>query len=258
MNGRPGVDPYGRPDLYDLEYADLVEDRAFYVSAAVDTVGQVLELGAGTGRLTIPIAEAGQQVVAVERAEAMRERLAVRAQMAGVADRIDIVDGDFRSLRLGRRFASVLLPFNALHHCADEDDLAGLFATVAAHLEPGGRFLFDAYLPDWELYARAPGRYEHRLLKVGDAMMPSWESSEWDPDTWTHHVWYHFGEGAQGTSLHLVLHMYPLATLRSAMTDAGLTPEFDAEDFEGTPLTRRSVRWVGRWTTQRTEQKSSS
>lgn len=256
MNGRPGVDPYSRPDLYDLEYADLVEDHAFYVSAAVGSAGPVLELGAGTGRLTIPIAQAGRPIVAVEHADAMRARLHSRAVAAGVGDRVEIVAGDFRTVRLGRRFAVVLLPFNALHHCADEDDLAGLFATVAAHLQPGGLFLFDAYLPDWELYARAPGRYEHRLLNVAGTMLPSWESSEWDPDTWTHHVWYHFGEG--GTSLHLVLHMYPLATLRSAMADAGLRPESDAEDFDGTPLTRQSVRWVGRWTTQRTEQKSLS
>ena len=141
------------PDLYaDAEFYDQLhdgyrDDLAFYGGLAEDFGGPVLELGAGSGRVTVALARAGFEVVAVEPAAPMRARGAARLAAAGVADRVAWVDADARYLGLGRGFPLVIAPFHMLMHLATLDDQDAALRAARAHVAAGGAFATDVYVP---------------------------------------------------------------------------------------------------------------
>jgi SAM-dependent methyltransferase len=241
-------DPYRDAHLYDLEYADHDEDIAWYQALAWQAEGPVLELGCGTGRLTLPMAQAGATVTGVDLSHAMldglRERLAASPPLQ---QRVEVLHGDFRTLRLGRRFDVVLWPFNALHHCRDDAQLDASLQTIRAHLAPGGVVGLDAYLPDLELYDRDPQeRFEERHLidpSRGEAIH-SWEQGWYDHDTRIHHVVYHYASASGLRKAHLTFRMWTLDELRQALSRNGFVLEHEAEDFRSSPLTADSLKYV--------------
>ncbi|MBM4364353.1 MAG: class I SAM-dependent methyltransferase, partial [Deltaproteobacteria bacterium] len=115
---------YDDPVYYDRAYADRSADVAYYVALARARGGPILEYGVGTGRVALPLARAGFDVVGVDRSGPMlarlRERLALEPR--DVAARVRVRSGDFRSLSLSRRFPLVIAPFNALLHLHELDD----------------------------------------------------------------------------------------------------------------------------------------
>lgn len=137
---------YDDAELYDLQYASYRDDFAFYRTLAADQGGAVLELGAGTGRLTEALAGAGHEVVAVDSSEAMLQRARSRLRGSpGAAVTFELAD--MREVRLERRFALVITPFNTLMHAYTLDDQDRTLRTVVEHLEEGGLFAFDLYVP---------------------------------------------------------------------------------------------------------------
>ena len=156
-------------ELYDPWSASVVEDVAFYLEEARRSGGPVLELGVGTGRIAVPIAADGIQVIGVDSSRAMLEVCARRAALAGV--QVDLRVGDLRTPPVTERVPLVICPFRSLLHMhTDEERLAVL---GAAHdlLVPGGRFVFDVFAPDAADIAethdrwleREPGIFEHAV-----------------------------------------------------------------------------------------------
>lgn len=135
------------PDLYDAHYLAYRDDLPFYVRLADDLGGPVLELGAGTGRVTEALARAGHEVVAVDASSAMLARAAARLERAGPRAPVRLVEGDMRDLDLGSTFPLVLAPFNTLMHAYTVPDQDRALATVVRHLAEGGTFAFDLYVP---------------------------------------------------------------------------------------------------------------
>ena len=242
-------DPYRDPHLYDLEYADHDEDIAYYKAMAWQAEGPVLELGCGTGRLTLPMASVGAHVTGVDLSEGMLTGLRARlADMpSDVRGRVEVLQGDFRTLALGRRFATVLWPFNALHHCRTDEELDASLEVLLAHLAPDGVIGLDAYLPDIELYDRDPNeRYEERHLidPVRGEAVRSWEQGWWDAPTRTHHVVYTYASASGTRKAHLRFTMWELPELRAAFARHGLRVLHEAEDFRSTPLNDSSLKYV--------------
>jgi SAM-dependent methyltransferase len=152
--------PYDDPDYYDLAYRDRRRDVRYYVSLAKALGGPVLEYGAGNGRIALPVARAGIEITGVDASapmlESQKARLAKEA--AAVRRRVRVVRGDMRTLRLRRRFALVIAPFNAILHLYERPDIEAFFARVREHLAPGGRFVFDFSLPVPSDLDRDPNR----------------------------------------------------------------------------------------------------
>ncbi|HEY6879178.1 MAG TPA: class I SAM-dependent methyltransferase [Polyangiales bacterium] len=151
---RGAVAHYEDAAYYDHAYKRRRDDVKFYVELARRARGPVLELGAGTGRVTAPIAEAGVEIVAVEPVKAMRLRGQEKTRQLDVTWRA----GDARSIRLRRKFALVIAPFNVFMHLYTRRDLERALATVKAHLAPSGKFVFDVLTPDLRAMVREPGR----------------------------------------------------------------------------------------------------
>jgi SAM-dependent methyltransferase len=159
------VDGY-RPSTYGDRFADVYDDWYHDVSdvdATVERVaalagagGRVLELGAGSGRLAVPLAAAGLDVWAVDASAAMLERL--RAKPGGEA--VHALVDDMAELGApeltapgpggtggGPRFAVVLCAFNTLFNLTDTAAQARCLRRAAALLAPGGRMLVEAFVP---------------------------------------------------------------------------------------------------------------
>lgn len=154
-------DHYRDPRYYDYVYARYRQDVRHYVRLAEASGGPVLELGAGTGRIAIATARAGIDVVMVDRTPPMieraRERLAKEPRR--VRERIELVEGDLREVRIERRFPLVTAPFNVLQHVYGREDFERALCTVKHHLAPEGRFAFDVLQPDPASLARDPARF---------------------------------------------------------------------------------------------------
>lgn len=145
-----GYDPtaYGAAiaDVYD----DLYRDDAMATAAAVRRLrdlagaGPVLELGVGTGRLALPLAAAGLSVHGIDASREMLDRLATKP---GGAD-IDTTLADFSSFEVPGQYALAILAFNTIFALPDQDAQVRCFERVAAHLEPGGCFVVETFVPN--------------------------------------------------------------------------------------------------------------
>lgn len=115
-------------------------DIDFYAALAGPAGASVLELGCGTARIVIALAERGYGVFGVDLAPAMIQRAALKCERLPpeVGRRIALMQGDMTRLALGRRFDAVIIPFYGFAHLADPEARARALAVVAEHLRPGG------------------------------------------------------------------------------------------------------------------------
>jgi SAM-dependent methyltransferase len=127
-------------------------DVPFYANEAQRARGLVLELACGTGRVTIPVAQIGVEIVGLDQSASMLAHARAKAAEAGV--QIEWVEADCRNFRLDRKFALIFMAFNSMQHLHDHASLAALFAKVRGHLTPGGRFIFEVFNPSLAILTR--------------------------------------------------------------------------------------------------------
>jgi SAM-dependent methyltransferase len=136
--------------LYQLQYANYRDDIGFYSRLAERlNASRILELGAGSGRVSIPLARRSFEVTGLELSPKMLEIGRENAALEGV--KVEFVQGDARDFKLDRQFPLVIAPFNALMHLYSLSDQDKALGCIKAHLEPGGAFAFDVYVPNFGL-----------------------------------------------------------------------------------------------------------
>ena len=165
-------------DLYDPWSRSVVEDVGFYVDEAVAAGGTVVELGVGTGRIAIPTASEGVRVVGVDSSPGMLEVCRRHAELAGVADLIDLRLGDLREPPVDERVRLVTCPFRAYLHLLSDDERLRALGAARALLEPGGRLIFDVFAPGRDDIEETHGRWIEREPGI-------WERADWDEATRT-------------------------------------------------------------------------
>jgi SAM-dependent methyltransferase len=112
--------------------------------------GRALELGIGTGRVALPLAERGVHVEGIDASQAMVDRL--RAKVGG--GDIPISIGDFAAVEVPGAFDLIYVVFNTFFALLDQEAQIQCFANVANHLTPRGKFVIEAFVPDPTLYDR--------------------------------------------------------------------------------------------------------
>jgi SAM-dependent methyltransferase len=140
-------------DLYDS--VTLYRDRpdvAFYVDEARAAGGPVLEVGCGTGRVLIPTARAGVEIVGLDLSPRMLEICGERVarEPEEVRSRVRLVQADMRSFGLARTVALVTVPFRPFQHLTTVEDQLSCLASIHRHLESGGRLVLDLFNPSLE------------------------------------------------------------------------------------------------------------
>lgn len=175
-------DHYARiADLYD-QFVRTDYDTAFFINETRKAEGPVLELMAGTGRLTLPLLEAGVQVVAVDFSE---EMLAVlRAKLAQKGLSADVRRMDVRELNLGTQFSRIILPFQAFPEITDAEDQKRALRAIYRHLKPGGEFICTLHNPAVRLrYVDSQLRLATRQELEHGGQLLVWLLQQHDPHT---------------------------------------------------------------------------
>jgi len=134
--------------MYEGDYAVFrrVADVAFYVEEAQRRGGPVAEFACGTGRVLCPTARAGVEITGIDVSPAMLAQ--ARANLAAEGLSAELVEGDMRTVDLGRRFRLATLPFRPFQHMIRIEDQLAALANIRRHLEPGGTLLLDVFQPD--------------------------------------------------------------------------------------------------------------
>jgi SAM-dependent methyltransferase len=240
--------------LYDLDLVDDPGDLDLYQAMAERTGGPVLELAAGSGRLAIPLAEAGHRVTAVDLDPAMLDRARRRARGTAGEDRLTFVEADLVGLRLpdAGTYGLAFIALNSLLVLGSRTAQRAALRTLADHLAPGGLAVVDVWLPDADDLARFDGRVMlewPRLDPETGAMVTKVGSAIHDAAAATVTLTTIFEEGGQGEATRRWIRrdrmrLVSADELREFALDAGLRVELLAGDYGLGPMGPGSERAV--------------
>jgi len=161
----PYTDPYHDAALYDLVYAKVRDDIPFYLSLARQAGGPVLEIACGTGRVMIPILEAGVEIHGLDLDPHMLAELRRKAAARGLEART--YQGDMRDFTMPGRYRLVIVPFRAFLHMESSDDQIRALLCMREHLEPGGLLALNVFYPAFETLRDKDG-VRWRSIEVTD------------------------------------------------------------------------------------------
>lgn len=161
-------------------------DVIYYVNLALSHGGPVLEYGVGNGRIALPLARAGIDVVGVDQSKPMLDdlRARLREEPADVRSHVRLVRGDMRQVRLGKRFPLVICAFNTALHLYTRQDVERFLARVREHLTPRGVFVADLSTPPLADLERDPDRAYHAPRfrhPTAGVMVKNTERFDYDP-----------------------------------------------------------------------------
>lgn len=245
-------------ERFAAEHAHYAPDLPFWTALADELGGPVVDLGAAVGRVTLPLARRGHDVVAVDGSPRMIAELrrALAIEPVNVGARVELVACDFRRLALGdRRFPLVVMPMNSLQALLTPEDRRACLRGVREHLAPGGVFAFDVVAQDLTAAAAAIGR---------ELPGPTWS----DPATGAHlahSAWFDAVDVSSGTvafttrvrerdadgDVHEYLrpqtvHLFGPSELWELLHESGFAVQAVYGDFAGGPLTDESQHQVYR------------
>jgi trans-aconitate methyltransferase len=164
---------YRRPDDYDFEHLGDDEDVYFYcrLSDRLQAT-RILELGCGTGRITLPLAEGGSQdarsITGVDSAPAMLAAAQNRIDSAPstVKNRLTLVQAEMQSWRAAEPFDLILVPCASITHILALPDQIALWRTAYDNLLPGGHFAVEVGMPDLGTFADSFSRPPRVLMET--------------------------------------------------------------------------------------------
>jgi SAM-dependent methyltransferase len=230
------------------EYDQTAEHDPMFAPEAINPVveflvelaggGRALELGIGTGRIALPLAERGVPVYGIDLSEAMVARL--RAKPGGKG--IGVTIGDFATTKVDGTFTLAYLVYNTIQNLTTQDAQVACFQNVAAHLEPGGCFVIEVGLPDLQ------------RLPFGETIRP-FALSETHIGFDTYDVAnqglisHHYTRGADGTfkySWGPFRYVWP-SELDLMARIAGMTPRERWSGWKGELFTSESRKLVSVW-----------
>lgn len=224
------------PLLVHAHYALDSEDLPFWLNLAQFTGDPILELGCGTGRVLIWLAQAGHTLVGLDHDRAMLVFLRGKLPV-GIKDRIHLLMADLAAFHLGCRFPLILLPCNTLstiRGAARES----LFACVAEHLSPGGMFAASIPNPLWlaELPMVGEEEVEETLIHP-ESGNPLQISSSWERQAKTFRLRWHYDHllpdgQVQRTTMETIHDLASLDDYQAELEDTGLALEAVYGDFD--------------------------
>lgn len=238
---------YDRPDLYDLMAPpDPIFER-FYVETACERGGRVLDLACGSGRLTIPLAQAGLEVVGADLSSAMLERARNHAKAHAVEPRF--IQSDMRDFDLGgQTFETIIVAMNSVLHLHSLDDFRGFFESVGRHLSPNDRLVFDAFLPNIAMLNADPDKREVIATVVHDGLgaITVEETARYDPLTQVRHVHWYWSSGTEKDFWQVALPMRSIfpQEMPLLVASGGLHLIERFGDFDRSPLAAGSGRQI--------------
>ena len=205
--------------------------------AGLAGTGRALELAIGTGRVAVPLAERGVPVVGIELADAMVVQLREKVD----EQTIPVVIGDMATATAPGTFALVYLVYNTISNLLTQDEQVACFANAARHLEPGGRFVVELWVPPLRRLPpgqlAAPFEVNDRHLGIDTYDLVTQRCT-------SHHVWVDEDAVSRSASEHR--YIWPSECDLMARL-AGLELEHRYGDWDRSPFTDDSTGHVSVW-----------
>ena len=199
--------------------------------------GAALELGIGTGRIALPLAQRGISVHGIDLSEAMVARL--RAKPG--AERIGVTIGDFATTTVDGSFSLAYVVFNTIMNLTTQDEQVACFRNVAAHLEPGGCFVVEVMLPELQ---RLPFGEAYRPFDVSATHLGFDEYDVVSQGLISHH--YTFRDGKADVASPPFRYVWP-SELDLMARLAGMTLRERWSGWKREPFTKESTKHVSVW-----------
>lgn len=237
-------------DLYDT-FVTTGADVAFFIEQARRAGGDVLELMAGTGRLSLPLVQAGIPVTCVDFSPEMLHRLRDKLDRRGLT--ADVREMDVRVLDLGRQFAQIIIPFQAFPELAMEADQRQALQRIHAHLAPGGTFICTLHNPAVRQAAIDEQLHLAGRFAAGDDQLFVWLLQAYHPATRLVDVLEFFEVyDSQGRLLEkrfseLQFHLLEKAAFERLIAETGFEPVVLYGDYARAPFDEASspfMIWV--------------
>lgn len=239
-----------------MDLADDPGDLDLYLALAHRAVGPVLELAVGTGRLAIPLADAGHYVSGVDIDPAMLDRARSRAQLGGLGltDRLTLLEADLVELRWPEavQFGLAIIALNSIMLLSTRVAQRAAFRTLATHLAPGGIAVVDTWIPDADELGRFDGRLSlewARLDPATGATVTKTVAAQHRASSATVALTTIFEEGNQGSPTRRwvredLLRLISADELHAFAEEAGLEIELLAGDYGLGPIGPGSERAI--------------
>ena len=250
VNQRAKNQPFGvdrgvySVDLYDA-INSFTHDIPFWLEQARMAKGPVLELCCGTGRITVPLANAGIPVVGADLSHDMLKGLQQRASKAGVL--LDARIADMRSFSFEEKFNLIFIPFNSFQCLYTLSDVQNTLACVRKHLAPGGRFVLDVFNPSLELMVdRSRNLVEQGTFELPVRGLVNWkEKCHYEAAAQVNRVtWlFSFEDGTEEIIKLDLRCFYPLE-LELLMTSNGFTIENRIGNYDLSPFVSNSPKQI--------------
>jgi SAM-dependent methyltransferase len=230
---------------YDLKWRHLTVDLPFWLRQASAFGDPILELGCGTGRVALHLAQAGFRLTGIDIFESMLKEARRKAIQQKLA--VEWVRDDIRVFDLGRKFALIIIPFNTLLLLPELEDLEACLACVRKHLAPGGKFIVDVFNPSLEILRRDHSkRYPHREYPApdGGGTIVVTESNLFDATEQINHLrlYYQFPGKAQFTVEEVPVRIYFPKELAALLGYNGFVVEKRFGDYDESPFKSDSPR----------------
>jgi SAM-dependent methyltransferase len=143
---------------YDLLYGTREDDLDLWLNLAEEIAGPVLEIGCGTGRVTIPLLQAGYHVTGIDIAAEAIQAAQAKFQAGGFQQQGQLHQADMRNFDLAQKdFAWAFIPINTFMHCQTLADQQATLRAVAMHLKPGGTLVIDLFHPTPQMLLESDG-----------------------------------------------------------------------------------------------------
>ena len=181
--------------IYDPWSRSVTEDVGFYVDQARAYGGPVVELAVGTGRIAVPIAEAGVLVIGIDASPEMLAIARQAASAAGVEELVELRVGDIANPPVSERVPLAICPFRSLLHMEDEDAKLSALRAARGLLAPDGHFVFDVFAPSPEDIEETHDRWWEREPGI-------FERAVWDENTRTLSLSVRSGDVSATFALH--------------------------------------------------------
>lgn len=176
---------------YDYCFTGLTGDVQFYLEEARKANTPVLEIGCGTGRVLLPIAQAGVPIVGLDRSATMLQVL--RQKLAKLSPetqaRVELAEEDMRAFALGKQFDLITIPYRAFLHLLTPKAQRQALTCIREHLTDEGRLIFNIFDPSHELIAARLGPLGPTLQKDSEFVHPDtghrvivWFTGQYDPE----------------------------------------------------------------------------
>ncbi len=233
---------YDDPGHYDAKYETYLDDVPYLYGQVLEFGDPVLEIGCGTGRITIPLARQGVKITGIDACAAMLAECARKAREEGLEVRLH--EADCRGFKLRQRFRFIFIPFNTFSHLTKRVDAEACLARAREHLGEDGRLLIDLFNPSLsDLLAEEETIAMYPDPEDGKKVIVRERNKYDDKDQVNRVTWRHvFKSGKPDMVQTLVQRVYFPLELEALLHYNGFKIETRHGDYNGAPFTSGSPK----------------